>query len=217
MKKLVLFALVLAMTLSMVGCGCDHEAGEAVVKDVDTANLKIQWDVPCSKCGKVMESKETSTGDTPLNGVMALSADEWFACLSTNIRNYGAEKVLMPIEAEAQDDTLLLSVIGISGLKSVLSFHDADGNAITPERRGERSVVKSIHVQAQFTNESATDFYKFLLATAITCNNELDMTTANELCSAVMSCNMVSNNGYSYVMGITSVEDHTVQVIISVE
>ena len=181
MKQITAIAMVLIMLFSMTGCGCQHTPDDFTVTSVDVATLTMKLEQSCSACGKILEIKECSTGIAPAEGTMYLSPADWFSCLSTNIRSYGANQSLMPVEPDAQEDTLLFSVVNLSGLKTVMSFHDQDGNALTTEQRNNASTVDSIHIQAQFTNEAAPQFYILLAMIAITNNSELVPEEASQI------------------------------------
>lgn len=217
MKRLIAITIVLTMLLSMSGCGCQHTPGDFSVTSVDTATLTMKLEQSCSTCGKVLETKECATGTAPEAGKMYLSPADWFSCLATNIRNYGASQSLMPVEPEAQEDTLLFSVVNLSGLKTVMSFHDKDGKALTTEQRSDSSAVQSIHIQAQFPNDAAPQFYILLAMIAITNNNELAAEEASQIADMIMGGMEVTDNGYVYQMVITSVEDQTVMLVINVQ
>lgn len=215
MKRIILLTLVLTMLLTMVGCGCKHTPGSFTVSAVDTSALTMTLEQTCSACGKVLETKECATSIAPAEGTMYLSPEDWFSCLSANIRNFGASQTLMPVEPEAQDDALLFSVVNLSGLKTAMSFHDKDGNALTSAQRSESSTVQSIHIQAQFPNEAAPQFYILLAMIAITNNGELAPEEASQIADMIMGGMEVTDNGYIYQMVITSVEDHTVMLVIN--
>lgn len=217
MKRLILLILALAMAFSTAACGCNHTAGDLKLISADTAALTAKWEQTCSQCGKVMDTVETATGVAPTNGLMPLSPQDWFACLSTVIRGYGASQTLMPVEPEAQDDALLYSVVNMSGLKTAIYFYDKDGTVLTTEQRNDAGKVHSIHIQAQFTNESAPQFYVMLALLAITNNSELADTDASRIADQIMGGMEVTDNGYLYQMAITSVEDQTVMLIINAE
>lgn len=217
MKKFVLLTLVLAMVISMAACGCDHAAGDPQLISVDTTNLTIQWEVPCKDCGEVIETTESATGIAPVNGVMQLSPDEWFACLTTNIVQYGANQSLAPHSVESEDNALVQGIVSMAGMKAVISFWDPDGNTLTTEQREQRDITNSLCVEAQFTNDNVTDFYTMLMLFAITNNSELDLDGANALCSQIMAGDIVSDNGYSYSLAILSAENHTVALTITAE
>lgn len=217
MKRLIVLILALAIALSLAACGCSHTAGDWTLISADTKSLTATWEQPCTQCGKVMDTKETSTGVAPENGLMPLSPEDWFSCFTTVIQNYGANQTLMPVEPEAQEDALLFSVVNLSGLKTAISFYDKDGNVITKEHRSSAGNVHSIHIQAQFTNESAPQFYIMLALLAITNNSELTNEDASLMADRIMGGLEVANNGYIYQMAITSVEDQTVMLIINAE
>lgn len=216
MKRILSIALALAMLLTMAGCGCRHTPGSFTVSAVDTSALTMTLEQSCTACGKILETKECATSIAPAEGTMYLNPADWFSCLSANIRNYGASQSLMPVEPEAQEDTLLYSVVNLSGLKTVMSFHDKDGNALTTEQRSNSSTVQSIHIQAQFPNEAAPQFYILLAMIAITNNGELAPEEASQIADMIMGGMEVTDNGYVYQMVITSVEDQTVMLVINV-
>ena len=216
MKQIASILLVVAMLLTLGGCGCKHTAGSFQVSSVDASALTMTLEQTCTNCGKVLETKQCATSTAPADGTMYLSPADWFSCLSTNIRNYGASQSLMPVEPEAQDDALLFSVVNLSGLKTVMSFHDKDGNALTTEQRSESSTVQSIHIQAQFTNDAAPQFYILLAMIAITNNSELAAEEASQIAQMIMGGMEVTDNGYIYQMVITSVEEQTVMLVINV-
>lgn len=215
MKRIVLMSLVLAMLISLAGCACRHTPGNLTVSAVDTRALTMTLEQYCADCGELMETKESATGIAPEEGVMYLSAQNWFDCLSSNIGNYGLTQSLMPIEPEAQDDAQLFSVLNLSGLKTVMSFYDKDGAVITTERKAETSAIQSIHMQAQFSNDTASHFYMLLAMIALTNNSALTDEAASQIASQIMGGVAVEDNGYLYEMAITSVEDHTVMVVIT--
>lgn len=241
MKKLIVLILVLAMAVSMGGChehhweaatcespkicnNCNategeplgHTSGEARIAAVDTENLTATFEIPCSICGEVVETKEASTGVAPLDGKMQLSPTEWFQCLTTNIYQYGAHQTLMAFPAESEDNALVQGVMTFTGLKAAITFWDAEGNILTTEQ-DQRNLVKTVNVEAQFTNETAAEFYQLLMLIALTNNSQMDPTTANEVASSVMGFDIVADNGYLYALEIVSKEDHTVALTITTE
>ena len=217
MKKLVLLTLVVAMVFSMAACSCNHKPGDLQIVSVDTEKLTIAWEQPCSKCGEVIETKETATGVASANGVFPLSPTEWFDCLSSNIYQYGANNTLAAFTAESEDNALVNGVISFNGMKAAFSFRDAEGNILTTDQQDQRGLVNSIHVEGLFDNATATEFFQLIMLTAINCNSEMDPNTANQLAAAVMAFETVSNNGYIYSLGILSAEDHTVLLTITAE
>ena len=217
MKRLILIALALTMVLSMAACGCKHTAGELQLISVDSAALTAKWELPCTQCGKVMETKETPTGVSPTGSTLPLSPQDWFACLSTNIRTYDSTGSLMPAAAESQDNALLYTVVSMSGFRSVLSFFDADSNVVTLEQAAQTGLAHRIRLEAQFENETALEFYTLLLMIVMTNNSSWDTEGINALCKQIMDGQTVTDNGYSYTMEIQSVESHTVVVHIVAE
>ena len=243
MKKLISFALVLAMVLSMNACGCDHQWAEAtctapktcskcgetegepaghtpgdlVVSAVDTNNLTMTMDLPCNVCDEVIETKESATGIAPTNSTIHQNPDEWHACLITNIQNYGAGQTLYDYPVESEDNTLLHSVVSMSQMNAVFSFHDLNGNAISTDNRELRGNVHNIRMDAQFTNDNAKEFFMLLMLVMINNNAALDPADANTLAGQVMKGEQVTDNGYTYAMEIISPVDHTVCVSITAE
>ena len=243
MKKLISFVLVLSMAVSMAACGCDHQweyatcqtpktctkcgetegtalahvPGDPVITAVDTAALTVTSDLPCSACGQVMETLTGSTGATPANGVVAVSPEEWYQCLLTVIRNYGAGQSLYTYPVEAEDNTLLRSIVTMSQMNAVFSFQDRDGNTITTDMSDVRGCIHNIRMDAQFTNDNAKEFFMLLMIIVINNNSTLEPDAANALAGQIMSGNTVTDNGYTYAMEIVSVEDHRVCVSITAE
>lgn len=242
MKKLIVLILVLTMALSLAGCHthhweaatCEspkicndcgategeplgHTPGSEAITAVDVENLTVTYAISCSVCGKEMETRESATGIAPENGVLALSADEWYGCLTTNIQQLGASQTLYPYPAESQDGTLICAVVSPSQLQTVFTFNDADGNALTTQQSSDRSLIHNIRLDGQFTNDNAKEFFMLLMIVLINNNASLDFNDANVLSSQIMSGNPVSDNGYTYAMEIVSVENHTVCVSITAE
>ena len=243
MKKFVLLTLVLAMSLSMIGCGCnhqwqeatcqapktctvcgetqgnpqDHTAGEEKVVAVDTENLTATLEVACADCGAVMDSKEVATGLASANGGFPLSPTEWFNCLSTNIYQFGANNTLAAFTVESEDNALVHGVISFNGMKAAFSFLDAEGNIITTDQQDIRGLVHSVQVEGLFDNTTATDFYQLLMLVGITNNAEMDPNTSNALASSIMAFDTVSDNGYIYDLAIISAEEHKVMFTITAE
>lgn len=217
MKRLIPLILALAMVLSMTACGCRHEATTLKLICTDTTALTAQWEEVCSQCAEVVGTKETATGIAPVEGLMPLSPQDWFACLSTNILNYGANQTIMPVEADPQDNALLYSVVNLSGLKSAIAFYDKEGTVLTIDRKAEVGAVNSIHIQAQFNNDTAPHFFLLVALLAITNNSDLTAESATQIASQIMDGAEVTDNGYVYQLSITSVEDHTVQLIITAQ
>lgn len=242
MKKFVLLTLVFAMSLSMIGCGCthqweeatcvspktctlcaktegdvdDHTPGELTISAVDTEALTISYALPCSICGDVLETKESSTGIAPVDGKLILSPAEWYDCLSSNIQQLGAGQTLMPYgTTQSTDDAFIVSVVSMSGMTSAISFYDDQKAVLTTAQQEERNLTHNICIEAQFTNDTAKAFYMFLMVVAIANNSTLDAESANAVASAIMAGQEVTDNGYTYAMSITSVENHTVRVDIT--
>lgn len=243
MKKLISFALVLAIVFSMTACGCQHEWQEAtckaaktctlcgetegeaaehtpeawVVTFVDTQALTMAQDLSCAVCGELIATKDSSTGSAPVNSTICVSPDEWFDCLLTNVKNYGAGQSLYGYPIESEDNALLHSIVTMSQMNAVFSFQNAEGNTITTDQRDIRSNVHNIRIDAQFTNDNAKEFLMLLMLVLINNNADLDPADANTLCGQIMGGEQVSDNGYTYAMEITSVENHTVCVSITAE
>ena len=243
MKKLISFALVLAMVLSMNACGCNHQwqdatctvpktcsecgetegepaghtPGDLVVSAVDAEKLTMTMDLPCDVCGEIIETKSSATGIAPVNSVIHRNPDEWHECLITNIQNYGAGQTLYDYPVESEDGTLLHSVVSMSQMNAVFSFHDLDGNAISTDNRGLRGNIHNIRMDAQFTNDNAKEFFMLLMLVMINNNSALDPADANTLTGQIMKGEQVTDNGYTYAMEITSAEDHMVCVSITAE
>lgn len=217
MKKILVFCLVLAMVLSLVGCGCEHSSADLLLQDVDTEALTAKWQVTCADCGEILEYRDAATGVAPANGVMRLDADSWHACLMTNIAQMGAGQTLYAYPVESEDEALLHAVVSMSQMNAVFSYRDKDGTVITKQQSGDPDLVHSVCMEAQFTNDNAKEFFMLLMIIAINNNSELAPEDANTLAAQIMSGNPVSDNGYSYQMEILSVEDHTVRVTITAE
>lgn len=217
MKRLIPLILVLAMVLSMAACGCKHTAGELRLVSVDSAALTAKWELPCTQCGKVMDTKQTPTGISPTDGTLPISPQDWFSCLATNIKSYDSTGSLMPAAAESQDNALLYTVVSMGGFRSVLSFFDADSNVVTLEQAALTGLAHRIRLEAQFENETALEFYTLLLMIAMTNNSSWNSDDINALCKQIMEGESVTDNGYTYTMEIQSVESHTVVVHIVAE
>ena len=243
MKKLITFALVFAMGLSMIGCGCNHQweeatctnpktctlcgkaegevgnhtPGEMTITAVDTKALTIAYDLPCSICGEVIETKESTTGIAPINSVIQVSPDEWYNCLITNIHSYGAGQSLYSYPVESEDNALLCSIVTMSQMNAVFSFQDIDGNTITTENREIRNNIHNIRMDAQFTNDNAKEFFMLLMLVLLNNNSALEPADANGLTSQIMQGQQITDNGFTYSMEILSVENHTVCVSITAE
>lgn len=243
MKKLISFILALAMIFSLTACGCDHQWQEAtcttpktcaecgetegeaaghtpgkwIVSAVDTEKLTMTQDLPCDVCAEIIETKTAATGIAPEDGVMHLSPDEWYNCLSANIQAYGAGQTLYGYPVESEDNALLHSIVSMSQMNAVFSFQDKDGNVISTDDREIRSNVHNIRMDAQFTNDNAKEFFMLLMLILLNNHSDLDPADANTLTGQIMSGNPVTDNGYTYAMEILSVENHTVCVSISAE
>ena len=243
MKRLICFALVLAFIFSMAACACKHEwqeatctspktctlCGEAegeaaghqpaaaLVSSVDPAHLTMTLDTLCAMCGELIETTTESTGAAPINSVIAISADEWYDCLLTNVKNYGAGQSLYGYPVESQDNTLLHSIVTMSQMNAVFSYHDSESAPLTADSKDARSIIHNIRMDAQFTNDNVKEFMMLLMLVLITNNAQLDPADANALCVQIMGGEQVTDNGYTYAMEITSVEYHTVCVSITAE
>lgn len=216
MKRILSIALSLTL-LIMTGCGCKHTPGSFTIAAIDTASLTMTLEQICTSCGEMIETKETATGIAPADGLFYLSPDDWFSCLTTNIQTYGAAQSLMPVQADPQDNALLYSVVNLTGFKSAISFHDKEGTVFTTEQSDDSCAVNSIHLQAQFDNESATHFYMLLALIAITNNSDLTIEDASAIANQIMTNMEAFDNGYHYQLEITSVENHTVVLGITAE
>ena len=217
MKRIVLLTLVAAMLLSMAGCGCDHTAGSQTLVSIDTAALTAKWEIPCTQCGKVIETLETSTGIAPMDGFLPISPVDWFACLTTNIKSYDTSGSLLPATAESQDDALLYTVVSMSGFRSVISFFDKEDTPITTAQAAEVGNAHRIRMDAQFENATTMEFYTLLLLITMTNSSEWTAEELNALCGRIMDGESVAHNGYTYTMQIVSPETHTVAVHIVAE
>lgn len=241
MKKITVTILALAMAVSLAGChehhwepatcespkicnDCDategeplgHTPGNETITAVDPETLTVTFEIICDVCGEVVETKETSTGVAPLDGKMRLSPSEWFDCLSSNIYQYGANQTLLAFPAESEDNALVLAVMSMTGFKSAFTFRDAEGNILTTQQ-DQRNLTKTVHVEAQFTNDTAAEFYQLLMLIALTNNGEMDPTGANELAGKIMGFETVTDNGYTYALEILSKESHTVALTVTTE
>lgn len=217
MRKWTAIILVLAMILTFTGCGCDHYTADLKLTDVDTAKLTAKWEVTCADCGKVIEKRDAATGVAPKNSTLQLSAVQWFACLTSNIKAYDSSGMLVPMGVESEDGAILRSIVSPTGFKSVISFFDKDDNVITIEQGDTPELAHRIRVEAQFENETATLFYTLIMLMAMTNNSEWDNTAMNALAKQVMGGETVTDNGYSYTMEIISSATHTVALHIVAE
>jgi len=243
MRKLISFVLVLAMAVSMAACGCNHSwaeatcttpktctkcgetegapvghtPGELVISAVDTEKLTMTQELPCARCGEVLETKDSATGIAPADSVIHVSPNEWNNCLLTNIHAYGAGQSIYGYPVESQDDTLLFGLVSVSHLKTVFSFLDVEGNPITTDQADVRGSIHNIRMDAQFTNDNAKEFYMLLMILTLNNNSSLSPEDANTLAGLIMSGNAVTDNGYTYAMEIVSVEEHRVCISITAE
>lgn len=243
MKKLISFALALAMVLSMVGCGCDHSWEEAtcttpktctdcgetegepaghtpgqwVVSAVDTEKLTMTRDLICDVCGEVTDTQETSTGTAPVNSHIPVSPEEWYNCLVTNVHAYGAGQTLYSYPVESDDNALLHSLVTMSQMNAVFSYQDVDGNVITTDKSEARDTIHNIRVDAQFTNDNIKEFYMLLMLITLNNNSGLKPEEANTLAGQIMGGHIITDNGYTYAMEILSAADHRVCVSITAE
>ena len=243
MKKLISFILVLAMAASLAACGCDHSweeatctasktcakcgktegdpldhtPGELAVSAVDTGALTMTYDLPCQVCGEVIETKNSATGVAPVGSVIAVSPEEWYQCLLTNVANYGLGQSLYSYPVESEDGALLHSVISMSMMSTVFSYQDTEGNVITTDKADVRGSVHNIRMDAQFDNSTAQQFFMTLMLIILNNNSALETEAANTLATQIMSGETVSDNGFTYAMEVVSVEDHRVCVSITAE
>ena len=217
MKKLISFALVLAMVFSMAACGCDHQAGAFQVKSVNSTDLTMERIQTCTLCGKQLEAETSPVGIAPVDSVMPIGPAAWFECLTTNIKNYDSSGMLVPMAVESEDGALLRSIVSPSGFKSVISFFDKDGNVITNEQSAQTNLIHRIRIEAQFDNATATTFYTLLMLMAMTNNSDWENESLNMLAKGIMGGESLTDNGYSYTMEIISRETHTVCVHIVAE
>ena len=217
MKKWIAYILVLAMALSLAGCGCKHGTADLTLTDVNTANLTAKWNVTCAQCGKELEQRDASAGVAPKDGTLQLSAAEWNACLDTVRQQYGASQTLYPYPAEAEDNALLHAMVSTSQMFAVFSYRDSEGNVITTDQQDERNLVHNIYIEAQFTNDNAKEFLMLLMLTVINNNSALELEEVNTLSNQIISGYPVEDNGYTYSMKIISPEEHKVGVSITAE
>ena len=217
MKKWIALILALAMSLSMVACGCAHGAADMTLTDVNTDKLTAKWKVTCTECGKVIEKRDAVTGVAPKDGAMQLTAAQWFECLTTNIKTYDSTGMLVPMGVESEDGALLRSIVTPTGLKSVISFFDKEDHVVTTEQANTAGLVHRVRVEAQFDNSAATHFYTLIMLMAINNNGTWDNAAVNELAKKVMGGESVSDNGYTYTLEIISPITHTVALHIEAE
>lgn len=243
MKKILSLCLAIALVFGLVGCGCDHQWQAAtctspktctlcnktegnvadhapqqwVVSAVDTAALTMTKELTCQTCGLVLETATESTGSAPVNSLIAVSPNEWYQCLLTNIQLNGLGQSLYDYPVEAEDDALLCGLVTMTKMMAVFSFMDAEGNTITTEQADLRGNVHNIRLEAQFNNDNAREFYLLLMILSINNNSGLVPEDANTLAGQVMSGAVVTDNGFTYAMEIVSVEEHRVCVSITAE
>ena len=217
MKKIIALCLAVAMVLSLAACGCEHPSAEMKLTDVDTATLTAKWHMICTECGKVVEKRDAATGVAPQDGVLWLSAQEWFACLTSNLVAYDTSRMMAPMDVTADDSAQLYAVASANGMKSVISFYDKNDQVITTAQAAEQRLVHRICIEAQFENDSAQAFYTLLMLMAMTNNSSWESTALNNLCQQIMGGQTVSDNGYTYSMEILSAATHTVAVNILAE
>ena len=105
----------------------------------------------------------------------------------------------------------------MSQMNAVFSFNNAEGSAIKTDSKDLRSTIHNIRMDAQFTNDNAKEFLMLLMLVFLTNNSQLDPAGANTLAGQIMGGQTVTDNGYTYAMEITSVENHTVCVSITAE
>jgi len=217
MRKWIALILVLAMSMSLAACGCEHGSADIQLTDVDTAKLTAQWKVTCAECGKVIEKRDAATGVAPKDSTLQLTPAQWFECLTTNIKTYDSTGMLVPMGVESEDGAMLRSIVSPNGFKCVISFFDKEENVITTQQADTSELVHRIRVEAQFDNDTATHFYTLIMLMAMTNNSEWDNESVNNLAKAVMGGESVTDNGYSYTMEILSPITHTVALYIVAE
>ena len=243
MKKLVLLTLVLAMVLTMVGCGCKHQwedatctapktcslcgetegdvlehtPGQMELASVDTDALTVTYQQVCTGCGMVLDTQEGTTGLAPVDGKFVLSPNEWNACLTSNINAMGASQTYLPCISENEDDAIVHGIVTLSGITAAMSYYDADGNVLTTGQADDRNLIYNLCMECQFTNETAKEFYVLLMLVAMTNNSELDFNAANNLVDKIFGGEVVTDNGYTYGMTIVSMLEQTVRVDIIAE
>ena len=243
MKKLVLLTLVVAMVLSMAGCGCKHEwkdatcttpktcslcgetegevlehtPGQLEITSVDTEALTITYQQVCTGCGATLDTQTGSTGIAPVDGKFVLSPNEWNACLTANINAMGAGQTYLPCVSENDDNAIVHGIITLSGTTAAMSYYDKDGNVLTTDRGDDRNQIYNLSMECQFTNETAKEFFVLLMLVAMTNNSELDFNAANNLVDKIFGGELVTDNGYTYGMTIVSMLEQTVRVDIVAE
>jgi hypothetical protein len=171
----------------------------------------------CTECGKVVEKRDAATGVAPQDGVLWLSAQEWFACLTSNLVAYDTSRMMAPLDVTADDSAQLYAVAAANGMKSVISFYDKNDQVITTAQAAEQRLVHRICIEAQFENDSAQAFYTLLMLMAMTNNSDWTNDSVNTLADQIMGGETVSDNGYTYSMEIISPLEHTVCVHIVAE
>ena len=217
MKKLIVMILALAMIFSIAACGCDHVAGQLQVKSVNATDLTMERTSTCTLCGKQMDMETSPVGIAPVNSSLHISPAAWFECLTTNIKTYDSSGMLVPMGVESEDGALLRSIVSPTGLKSVFSFYDIDGNVVTNDQSADHGIVHRIRMEAQFDNATTTTFYTLLMLMIMTNNSGWDNDSVNNLAKGIMAGESVSDNGYTYTLEIISPETHTVAVHIVAE
>ena len=217
MKKWTAFILALTMALSLAGCGCEHSAADLTLTDVNTDTLTAKWEVTCVDCGKVIEKRDAATGVAPKDSALQLTAAQWFACLSTNIKTFDSSGALVPMGVESEDGAFLQGIVSPNGLKSVISFFDKDENVINTEQADTAGLVHRIRVEAQFDNNTTTQFFTLIMLIALNNNSDWSNESVNDLATKVMSGETVTDNGYSYTLEIVSAITHTVALHIVAE
>ena len=217
MKKWIALILVLAMTLGLVGCGCEHFTADLRLTNVNTDKLTAKWEVTCVDCGKVIEKRDAATGVAPKNSTLQLTAAQWFECLTTNVKTYDSTGMLVPMAVESEDGAMLRSIVTPNGFKSVISFFDKEENVVTTEQADTAELVHRIRVEAQFENDATTHFYTLIMLMAMTNNSEWDNAAMNDLAKQIMGGQSVTDNGYTYTLEIISPITHTVALHIEAE
>ena len=217
MKKWIAFILVLVMTLTMAGCGCEHFTADLRLTNVNTDKLTAKWEVTCVDCGKVIEKRDAATGVAPKNSTLQLTAAQWFECLTTNVKTYDSTGMLVPMAVESEDGAMLRSIVTPNGFKSVISFFDKEENVVTTEQADTAELVHRIRVEAQFENDATTHFYTLIMLMAMTNNSEWDNAAMNDLAKQIMGGQSVTDNGYTYTLEIISPITHTVALHIEAE
>ena len=217
MKRILALCLALCIILSMTACGCKHESSKMRLTNVDTATRTAKWELTCTNCGEVVETRDADTGVAPADGKIYLSAEQWNSCLITTIAMAGASQSLFAYPVESEDDALLHAVVSMYGMQAVFSYRDTEGNVLTNDQKDTQELISNISIEAMFTNDTAKEFFMMLMLVAMNNNTQISSEEANALATEIMRGNRVSNNGYTYAMEILSAEDHTVRVNITAE